>query len=860
MNEAVPSGSTVVGEPARDAAKSQTESLSTRLIDALVSHRSDCLALFSLLAVTVLIVWQRLWHWNALTYLDVTTFYMPWYGFLGEHLRHFDIPGWNPDQMSGAPFAGDPQSGWMYLPVMILFTLFPPVLAYQLLLIFHFVLAGVSTYAFARLLRLGVLGSLASAAAYEFGPFLNHTSCCVIHIELAVWIPVALLGVELAARSERWSGRVRWSCLIGLAISQMLAGWVGQGAYNGLLVVASYIVYRSVISPVNGHAFKTRVATCSVVGFSSFAIGFGLAAAGLLPRISAASETNVAGGVFSGVGSAHYYRGWTIPRMLDSLMSDGKNISTVPYYLGGATIVLASIAIFIAGRRFAVPYFLGLSLVVSILTLDQTTWIHQLFFFLPRYQALYVHVPIRVVVALWIGPAMLAGATVHALYEGAASARAKYLAVAQLTLWGIVIFFLSRFDRVIGWATIVAVVASCVVVASFAWIAQRSPDSCALHVRKARLALAVLLICLVIWEPAGRYFVESTVLGHDDLITAIPTGPIPETAVSASVSSTDPGGAGEFLQQRQTNGEIFRFFGYDDALQHKSTRLVGWPATYREWYWLPEAQALLVNARAMSLGLNDVQGYNPVQLTNYSRFLRALNGSRQKYHDAQILPGGLLSPMLNLLNVRYIIIPNTYSNAEARQDLTQVSTHYPEVFRNDQIRIFENRDVLPRAWIVHEAQFKKKMDQLDLLASGGIDPRKVALIGNTSRVPQLDIPIDPTNETVEITGRTTDTMTLATHLGASGIAVVSETYAKGWNAYLDGKRVSLYLVDGALRGVRVTPGDHTVELRYEPASLRLGLQITAITVIAILGFLVLSLLNLVWFRGYRGPIPKSGHE
>jgi hypothetical protein len=32
---------------------------------------------------------------------------------------------WNPHQFSGTPFAGDPESGWTYLPAMLWFTLLP---------------------------------------------------------------------------------------------------------------------------------------------------------------------------------------------------------------------------------------------------------------------------------------------------------------------------------------------------------------------------------------------------------------------------------------------------------------------------------------------------------------------------------------------------------------------------------------------------------------------------------------------------------------------------------------------------------------------------------------------------------------
>jgi len=72
----------------------------------------DLFGIAGVLLVTGLLAWHRLYLENGLGYLDVSTFYMPWYAHLGESIRAFDIPGWNPFQFSGTPFAGDPQSGW----------------------------------------------------------------------------------------------------------------------------------------------------------------------------------------------------------------------------------------------------------------------------------------------------------------------------------------------------------------------------------------------------------------------------------------------------------------------------------------------------------------------------------------------------------------------------------------------------------------------------------------------------------------------------------------------------------------------------------------------------------------------------
>jgi hypothetical protein len=102
--------------------------------------------------------------WNRLTFdawlgrLDLMTFFLPWYDFLGQRLRALDVPGWNPHLFSGAPFAGDPESGWMYGPAMLLFTLFvTATTAFKGMVALHLLIAGFSTYALARVLGMGPL-------------------------------------------------------------------------------------------------------------------------------------------------------------------------------------------------------------------------------------------------------------------------------------------------------------------------------------------------------------------------------------------------------------------------------------------------------------------------------------------------------------------------------------------------------------------------------------------------------------------------------------------------------------------------------------------------------------------------------
>ena len=828
------------GRHARDFALPKAAVLEGRLPDGL--------ALTGLMTLTALVVWQRLWLWNGLAYLDVSAFYLPWYSFLGESLRHFQIAGWNPHQFIGTPFAGDPQSGWMYFPAMFFFTILPPVAAYKWFLIFHLALAGASTYAFARTLKMGVIGSLASASAFEFGPLVNHITCCLIHVQLAVWIPPALLGIELAHRSERRWTRIGWWCFSGLAVSQIVAGWIGQGAYNGLLVVGTYLVFRTLIAPGRSQRWAHRLRETAFAGGVVFTSGLGLAAAGLLPRLAAVQETNVAGGQYTGAGSQNYSSGWSLPVLFLRFMSDDRGYFSALFYLGGATVALSIAAVVIARTRYSVPYFAMLTIVISTLTLAKPTIIHRLFFLLPKYQELYDHVPNRVVPAEWIGPAIMAGAAIDILVKEPVGRQIRFAGIAVLGVWAAVVVYLASKGEGIGWPALSAVG---IVSAVFVFLVLIPYLSRFAHLdgTMVRRNLALLLLLTIVWEPTGRVFAGAIVNGRADSVTSIATGPVSTQAIEVNASTTDAGGAGEFLQKVAASGEQWRYFGYDNDLQYGGW---SWPSTYREWYFSPEAQSLLINARAMMLGLDDVQGYNPVQLSRYVRFLSTLNHQDQNYHDAQILPGGLTSPMLNLLNARYIIIPNDLAAARPRADLLELETNYPVVFENTQIKILENAAALPRAWIVHSAGRATVASQLAVLSDQQIDPRATALLADADALPSLALPEQPWKESVAVSDPDSDTVQLHASLQSDGMVVVSEAYASGWNAYVDGVKTPVYLTDGVLRSVAVPAGDHIVELRYEPKSLTIGLWISGIAGLAMLAALALAL----WER--RRPLIPAG--
>jgi hypothetical protein len=288
------------------------------------------------------------------------------------------------------------------------------------------------------------------------------------------------------------------------------------------------------------------------------------------------------------------------------------------------------------------------------------------------------------------------------------------------------------------------------------------------------------------------------------------------------------GGATRFLQQQLMESPS-RFLGYAPDVD-------GHPLAYTFRFVDPQTAALLVNNHALPLGLQDVQGYDASHLRRYDEYLATLNGHTQNYHDASIFSQGLSSPLLDVLNARYIVIP---LRIDAR-DAAALDRFPTTVYQDLQVRIVENPHAFPRAWIVHAAQVARRGgDSMQRLAEGSIDARRIALLEETP--PPLEIPADPALDQAVVVTYEADRFDIRTSTGAAGLLVLSEVYYPAWKAYVDGQPVPLFVADGALRGVPVPVGEHTVELRFESETLRAGLLVSgaAALLLGILGLLCL---------------------
>ncbi len=91
---------------------------------------------------------------------------------------------------------------------------------------------------------------------------------------------------------------------------------------------------------------------------------------------------------------------------------------------------------------------------------------------------------------------------------------------------------------------------------------------------------------------------------------------------------------------------------------------------------------------------------------------------------------------------------------------------------------------------------------------------------------------------VELVEHDADRLAIRADLGCDGTVVLSDTFYPGWRARVDHQASEIFPVNGAMRGVAVTAGSHTVTMRYRPLSVYLGAGLTLLGVCAALAIKV----------------------
>src|SRR5438093_10893110 len=172
---------------------------------------------------------------------DILGFWLPRFAFLGRSLRDGQIPLWNPYEMAGYRFAADPQSGWLAVTPMALFTWLSSGAAMRAMIVFHPIAAGLGLWWFLR--KEGLRPMPATVGGLSLA-MLMSTSQMAISMPFAgflAWTTLLLVGASGYRQAARPSRRLAWLALGAFAWSQVATAHMSHGLVMATLLVGAYL-------------------------------------------------------------------------------------------------------------------------------------------------------------------------------------------------------------------------------------------------------------------------------------------------------------------------------------------------------------------------------------------------------------------------------------------------------------------------------------------------------------------------------------------------------------------------------------------------------------------------------------------
>jgi hypothetical protein len=731
---------------------------------------------------------------------DILAFVTPRLAFLGRSLRAGHIPLWNPFDMTGTPYVADPQSGWLYAPPMLLFTLLSPGAAARAFIAFNPILAGLGWYAFLRIERvarpIATVGGLSLALAMA-------TSILAISLPFAgaiAWTTVVLVAAAGYVRARRVARAVAWIALGAFGWGQVAAAHMSHGLAICTLLAAAYLAASAILNAREDDRSGYRAAGVVVAFLAALPLAN---VAALLPRLSLVGRSSLQGG-YAALGEplARVAGIAERPLMTNGVWSGWPfSLGSTPGAYVGALVLLAlPLALRTRRHRATLVSFGAVGALGYVLTLNvlvTAEWFRSFVLQLP-YGDVYLHNPGRLRYLAYLTVPVLGAIGIQALFDLPMPRRlvARWLAAA-LGLWLLVPIVLGASPKrfvVFGVAAVAGVVVLVALAERRRWPLVAAP-----------LVLAAELTASAVFSQVYQGGTVRLGLESGDHANLLP-GPLRYPDVDADA----------FFRA----GAIARVLK-----EHAADRYLTFapPAAFyvKGYLWTqgPNDWPALENERGTLFGIPDALGYNPVQLPRYWSWIRAVN-PLPVFYNASVLPEPTLQ-QLRLLGVRYLIIPQGIALPRGVTGRIVAS--------EDGYDLYEVFGWQPRASVVSRWDLASSpAGALRAVLDPRFDPAHEAVLEGAA--PPRGSATDaapPASGTAAYREPTPEDVRIAVRAAAPSVVVVRNNWDTGWTATVDGRPAPVLRADYFRQGIPVPAGRHDVRLVYRDPTIGLGLAVSA---------------------------------
>lgn len=218
---------------------------------------------------------------------------------------------------------------------------------------------------------------------------------------------------------------------------------------------------------------------------------------------------------------------------------------------------------------------------------------------------------------------------------------------------------------------------------------------------------------------------------------------------------------------------------------------------------------------------------------------RDVDGGRQEYRASLELPT-ILTPVAITVTWQPGSPPITVQAAtlvDARTGMFSALLpsdrgRFQRVHSGD-VKIYENLDLLPRAYLVHKTLAADEKQAIALVAAGDFAPAMTAVVEGLAPFSSTVSPGDG----AELLSYAPERVVIESQSAEAAFLVLSDSDDPGWQATIDGAPAPIYRTNVLLRGVAVPAGKHRVEFVYRPVAWQQGLWLGTAGWIVILGLI-----------------------
>lgn len=246
-------------------------------------------------------------------------------------------------------------------------------------------------------------------------------------------------------------------------------------------------------------------------------------------------------------------------------------------------------------------------------------------------------------------------------------------------------------------------------------------------------------------------------------------------------------------------------------------------------------------------------------------------------YDMALMPSAnrlyLVARRWALSNTRYLLGPAGYADSLNQElDPVQHSFHILQRFSiaarpgveqptaltqvtavedtNGDYAVIEFGGALPRASLYTNWQVSTNQDStLQTLTAQDFDPKKTVLVSEPMPAPSGNTLSGNDAVAVPIKSYAPKDIVLDAQATAPSVMLLTDKYDPNWRVYVDGKPTELFRANFIMRGVFLTPGEHTVEFKFRLPNKPLYVTWTAI----IIAFVLCGVLFVAWRRKQSEP-------